>query len=102
MKTQASWRERNPDYFIARRLQERASREEPVAPLRLPAPLSRLPWDVAQDQFDTQGADFIGVMSKLLLEHAQDQRQVYPVDSIGEADRLPPSPPQDSIQAVSG
>ena len=101
-KTQASWRERNPDYFVARRLLERASRDEAPAPLRLPAPLSRLPWDVAQDQFDTQGADFIGVMGKLLLEHVQDQRLVHLVDSIEEPGRLPPSSPQDPIPTVSG
>lgn len=101
-KTQASWRERNPDYFVARRLLERASREEPPAPLRMPTPLSRLPWDVAQDQFGVQGADFIGVMGKLLCGHAQDQFQAYLVGSIEETGRLPPSGQKDPIQTVSG
>src|SRR3990172_2921089 len=88
-KTQASWRERNADYFIARRLIERAAREETSAP-RLPAPLSRLPWDVAQDQFGIQGADFIGVTAKLLHGYVQDQFKAQVVDSIGEAGRLRP------------
>lgn len=49
-KTQAGWRARHPDYFIARRLQERRARDQPPEPLRWPRPLSRLPWDLAQDQ----------------------------------------------------
>ena len=100
-KTQASWRERNADYFIARRLIERAAREETSAP-RLPAPLSRLPWDVAQDQFGIQGADFIGVTAKLLHGYVQDQFKAQVVDSIGEASRLQLLPRQDAIPAVSG
>ena len=64
---QAFWRARNPDYFIAHRLQKRSGKEQRPEPLRLPAPLSRLPWDVAQDQFGVQGADFLGVMGKVLL-----------------------------------
>jgi len=38
-QTQASWRKRNPDYFIARRIQERGALRQPPEPLRLPAPL---------------------------------------------------------------
>jgi hypothetical protein len=80
-KTQATWRAHNPDYFIARRIQSRASPEEVPEPLRLPEPLSRLPWDVAQDEFGAKGADFIGVMGTLLLRAAQDQFVAYVVDS---------------------
>jgi hypothetical protein len=71
-KTQAAWRARNPDYFIARRIQNRGSQERAREPLRLPAPLSQLPWDIAQDEFGVQGAAFIGVMGRLLLRTAQD------------------------------
>ena len=49
VRTQASWRQRNPDYFIARRIDERDATQAP-SPLRVPAPLSKLPWDLAQDQ----------------------------------------------------
>jgi len=34
----------------------------PPEPLRLPPPLSQLPWDIAQSEFGVKGADFIGVM----------------------------------------
>ena len=36
-------------------------------------PLSRLPWDLAQDEFGVKGADFIGVMGTLLQGAAQDE-----------------------------
>jgi hypothetical protein len=59
-KTQASWRGRNPGYAIAYRIDQRASQKEPEPEaLRLPAPLTQLPWDLAKDQFGAQGADFI-------------------------------------------
>ena len=92
-KTQASWRERNPEYFAARRLKERAALvspssaapssaaplpppASPPSPLRVPPPLDQLPWDIAQDEFGVQGADFLGLFGKVLLRAAQDQRRV--------------------------
>jgi hypothetical protein len=39
----------------------RGALSQPPEPLRLPAPLNRLPWDIAQDEFGVKGADFIGV-----------------------------------------
>jgi hypothetical protein len=65
----ASWLARNPGYFVALRIQARAAPE----PVRLPSPLSKLPWDLAQEEFGTKGADFIGAMGKVLLESAKDQ-----------------------------
>jgi hypothetical protein len=79
-KTQAGWRGRNPDYFIARRIQARSTVEPEPEPLRFPAPLSKLPWDIAQDQFGVKGADFIGVMGRLLRQAAQDQLRAYVVE----------------------
>ena len=96
-QTQATWRARNPDYFIARRIQERGGLAQPPEPLRLPAPLSQLPWDLAQDQFGVQGADFIGVMGALLVRATQDQLRAYRVDSKLVADTLCPPGKQDPI-----
>src|SRR5271165_6785727 len=62
-KTQANWRARNPDYPIAWRLDQRASQTPPPEPLRMPPPLNQLPWDVAKDEFSTQGADFIAFLA---------------------------------------
>src|SRR6266516_1260299 len=76
-KKQKAWRERNPDYFIARRIKDRSGQERPQEPLRLLPPLSRLPWDIAQSQFGTEGADFIGIMGAVLLRAAQSQFRAY-------------------------
>lgn len=96
-KTQADWRKRNPDYAIAWRFDQRAAQaQQPPEPLRLPAPLNQLPWNVAKDQFGAQGADFIGVMSTLILRAAKDQIRPYPIDSTGLPSRLPLSPQKTS------
>ena len=92
-KTQADWRRRNPEYATAYRIQQRAAQTDaPAEPLRLPAPLNQLPWDVAKDQFGGQGADFIGCMGALLLRTAKDQFSGYVPHSTSLAGLLPDSP----------
>jgi hypothetical protein len=100
VQTQESWRERHPDYFFARRIQERGNEGRSPEPLRLPPPLSRLPWDIAQDEFGVQGTDFIGILSTVLLRVAQDQFKAHPTDKAGLADTLHSSPAQDQIRPV--
>ena len=80
-KKQAAWRARNPNYFAGRRIQARMAVDPPPEPLRLPSPLNRLPWDIAQSELGVQGADFIAVMGALLVHSAQSQLQFYEVDS---------------------
>ena len=80
-RKQACWRRRNSDYFSGRRIQARMGIDPPPEPLRLPSPLHRLPWDIAQSQFGVQGADFIGVMGALLVHSAQSQLKSYLIDS---------------------
>lgn len=99
---QAAWRARNPDYFMARRLQERSGEKQRPEPLRLPAPLSRLPWDVAQSEFGVQGADFLGVMGKHLLRAAQFEFRGHVIDSKEVASTLPPSTAQSEISLQAG
>jgi len=41
----------------------------------MPAPLSRLPWDLAKDEFGGQGADFIGAFGRLLVVVAKEERR---------------------------
>ena len=71
-RTQASWRRRNPDYFIAHRMQRRRVEAEEakgaVLPLDLPPPLSQLPWDVAQEAFGVTGTEF-PLRGKTLASH---------------------------------
>src|ERR1700675_3094262 len=92
-KTQANWRNQNPGYSIAWRIDRRAAAHpEPPEPLRLPPPLNQLPWEFAKDQFGSQGADFIGVMGALILRTAKDQCSPYRIDPTGLPGALPPPP----------
>jgi len=96
-KTQANWRNQNPGYSIAWRIDRRAAAHpEPPEPLRLPPPLNQLPWDVAKDQFGSQGADFIGVMGALIVRTAKDQIRPYLTDSPAVPGTLPPLPQKTS------
>ena len=95
-KTQADWRKRNLDYAIAWRLDQRAAQTPPPEPLRLPAPLAQLPWNVAKDQFSPQGTDFLGVMSALILRAAKDQIRPYLIDGVRLPSRLPSAPEKTS------
>lgn len=118
-KKQAAWRAAHPDYFVARRLQERAASTEeprpheasarsssaadavtrPPDPLAVRPPLDRLPWDLAQSHFGVQGADFIAVLGGVLLRAAQSQRRVQVLGKTGKADGLPPPAPQSQSRA---
>ena len=72
-RNQAAWVARHPDYFAGRRIQDRIKLDPPQKCAAIAFPLNQLPWDIAQDQFGAQGADFIGVMGALLVRLAQDQ-----------------------------
>lgn len=96
-ETQGRWRERNPDYFMDRRLRVRSlaaraaaeSRQtgraagvtRRPAPLAVPAELRRIPWDLAQDEIGVQVTDFVAVVACLLVRIAKDQRRHQVVDS---------------------
>ena len=97
-KTQASWRARNPDYFIARRIQLRAASGQKVEPLRLSSPLTSLPWDIARDEFGPKGADFIGTMGRLLLRSAQSELNGQSVDSTRDTGTLSLPLPKSEFQ----
>ena len=66
-RTQAAWGAANPDYAGRRQMQGRAEQERRPEPLLAPRPLDRLPWEVAQDEFGVQGADFIWKLGRLLV-----------------------------------
>src|SRR5205809_2544386 len=72
-KKQKAWRERNPDYFIARRIQDRSRQDRPPEPLRLPIPSSRLPWDIAQSQFRAYVIEDSRLTDTLTCGSAQSQ-----------------------------
>ena len=99
-KKQKAWRERHPDYFNARRILDRSKQERIPEPLRVGAPLNQLPWDIAQSQFGVQGADFIGIFGRVLLEAAQSQFTAYIVEDEGVRDTLPVPAAQSQMRAV--
>jgi hypothetical protein len=70
-----------------------------VEPLRLPPPLSRLPWDIAQDEFGLVGTDFLGHLGRVLLRAEQDERGSQVRASIGEIGTLPQVAAQDQSRA---
>ena len=80
---QAEWRARNAEYFAARRLDERQQQRvaggEPA--ISAPAPLDQVPWDVAQTEFGPQGADFLALLARVQLRHAQSERRAQVLDS---------------------
>jgi len=67
----------------------------------MPGKLGRLPWDLAQDQFETQGADFIAIFGRVLWRHTQDQMRSYVVDSTKESERLGGVVAKDQSAAVA-
>ena len=92
-KPQANWRAQNPSYAATYRIDQRhPNPDSEPEPLRVPPPLHKLPWDLAKDQFGGKGADFIAVMSILLLRAAKDQSSGYPIDPTGVADNNPALP----------
>ena len=68
-----------------------------VGVFRAPRPLNRLPWDIAQEQFKVQGAEFILGMGRLLRRHAQDQISAQVAVLSGGSPQLPPAGTQDQI-----
>lgn len=96
-ETQGKWRERNPDYFMDRRLRlrslaaraamegGRAGRSAGVtrrpSPLTVPTELRRIPWNLAQDEIGVQVTDFLAVVACLLVRIAKDQRRSQTIDS---------------------
>jgi len=97
-KTQARWRAQNPEYGAGYRIQQRGAQEQSSEPLRLPAPLSRLPWDLAKDEFGRKGSDFIAVMGALLVRSAKDQIRPYPIDPTRVFSTLLPPVAKDQVR----
>jgi hypothetical protein len=90
-KTQAEWCRRNPEYFLRRRLAQRAAAarevdeavEEPrklradvrrPEPLRVPAVLRGIPWQLAHDELGVVATDFLAVTAREVVAVAQDQK----------------------------
>ena len=98
-KTQASWRSCNPGYALAWRIQFRSESKPPPKSIHLPTPLSKLPWDVAQEEFGIKGAAFVGIMGGLMLRSIKDQIKRQPIDLSGDPRTLPLVAAKDEMPA---
>jgi hypothetical protein len=92
-KQEAAWRERNANYHTARRWQE-ARDESPPAVVKTPPPLEQVPWDLVKTQFGPQQAVILALLVRLLLRHAQTQRQSHPCEIHGDPGRHAGGGPQ--------
>jgi hypothetical protein len=100
-QTQASWRHRHPGYFIERRAKKRAELNvsEAVDPPRVPPPLSQLPWEMAQEEFGTMGADFLASFGRIVVGHAKDQMLAQVAEISTERPKVGKAPAKDQILA---
>ena len=102
-ETQASWRQRNPEYVAAYRMQMRAAQAEDArAAVRHQRPLDRLPWDLAKDQFTAQGGEFIEVLARVLLARAKDEIRSEVARITREIGAHPPPTEKDQTGVQAG
>jgi len=57
----------------------------------MPGPLAHLPWDLAQEEFATQGADFIAVLGRVLLLAMREELRTQALGMMRKSGRVPPS-----------
>jgi hypothetical protein len=101
--TQAEWRRKNPDYAIAYRMEKCGALPERERPeRRYTPPLDRLPWDLAKDQFEAQGCEFIAELGRVLLAGAKDQRRSQVARNAKETAAHPPPGGKDQTATVAG
>lgn len=65
----------------------------------MPPPLSRLPWDIAKDEFGIEGTDFIGIFGRVLLGAAKDEIGSQVREMAMEFRKHPPGDVKDEIRA---
>jgi hypothetical protein len=92
-RNRVSWRGRHRDDAVKRRMvarRRRAAKGEAVDPLPMPAPLADLPWDMAQEEFRVQGADFLAHLGRVLLRATKEESRVQAVESMKQSGGVPP------------
>ena len=88
----------------AMRVRERLAHKQHVVvdPLEMPAPLSGLPWQVAQEYFGVQGTDFLAQFGRLLVREAEKLVPSQPLETTAETGRLAGVTPGKAIAAQAG
>jgi hypothetical protein len=79
-RTNRRWREANPTYDHAHRLNDKLAAAAP-APPRAPAPLGRVAWDVVQAEMGRKPTVILGDLVRLPLRSAQAEmrRQILEI-----------------------
>lgn len=99
-RTHKRYRDAHPDYWTARRLREQTARAEVAesgAAIRPPpAEMSRVPWDLAQDAFGSQGAVLLSFFLRLAIRSAKDAIGMQAPEIPGEFGRLQREAAQDA------
>lgn len=98
-RTQKAYREAHPEYWTARRLREQVERAEASStPLVAPPPaaMARVPWDLAQDAFGSQGAVLLGFFVRLAIRSAKDAMGTQALEITREFGRLHEEAAQDA------
>jgi len=128
-RTQAEWRGRNPEYFKARWLKERARRAEAAdrataevleeikagrepppaedrarrpSAIRVGGELGRLPWEAMQSEIGLEVTDFIAVVARLLVRLMQSEKLTQVIGNKREPRTLQGVSTQDEIHPVPG
>jgi hypothetical protein len=97
-QNQAAWLARQPGYFLARRIAERAMRREETGrdvPMRAPGAMTRLPWDLAQEELGVQATDFIWQFGKVLTRQAQEEMRFQAAVIAKEIPKQCTAPPKE-------
>jgi hypothetical protein len=80
----------------------RAEQERDVDPPRVPAELSRLPWDLAKDEMGVKAVDFIAAIAKVFLRLAKDEMKTQVVAGTKEIAKVLGGAPKDEMLGVAG
>jgi hypothetical protein len=90
---------RQPDYFVARRIAERAERSKATGrdapPMRAAGAMAKVPWQLAQDEFGVEVADFFWQFWKVLSRHVQDEMMAQVAGITKEVTKQCAASPQD-------
>jgi hypothetical protein len=93
-KAYAAWLLENPDYFLRRRLRQRAEAARAVdeavedprkreaaaedvrrpEPLWVPGVLRQIPWDLAQDEIGIPATDYLALTARLLVGALKNEK----------------------------
>lgn len=95
-----AWQKRHPDYDRGRRWEKKLARVQQDGPTEAPerAPLSGVPWDLAQDVMGPQTVVIIAGLAGVLVRHAQDGRKRQACEMAAEFVRHRPAGAQDEME----